>query len=291
MKYTFLLPLAALTTAFVIPDEEMSQQLVLEPETTATTFIEKLPTKDEIFSHIEEAFSEVVVTSKNVLDDAFAIAMDSGKKAKHQFQCMKSMTAFDAQAWLNSADEEQSLRPSGGGHHPPHKGPGHGHHGHHGHHKHRSNLTVYQLIAKSKYTTKLAEVISEDEELVKVLNSTNANYTVFAPTDAAFKKIHKHHKKPSKELIKKVLLYHVSPEFYPAGRVLVSHTIPSLLKEKSLGDEPQRLRLGLGLNGLNVNFFSRIIAVNIVSRGLTRAMSSWLTLTCSVWLERCHSWR
>lgn len=97
------------------------------------------------------------------------------------------------------------------------------------------------------------------------MNGTAANYTVFAPTDKAFEKIPKHHHKSSKELIKKVLSYHVSADFYPAGRVLVTHTIPTIVSEESLGGEPQRLRVGLGLKGLAVNFYSRIIAINIVS--------------------------
>jgi uncharacterized surface protein with fasciclin (FAS1) repeats len=141
--------------------------------------------------------------------------------------------------------------------HPPH------HPGHHRPHKHH-NLTVYQLIAGSKYTTKLAKLINEYPDLVETLNGTAANYTVFAPTDKAFEKIPEGHKKPSKELIKKVLAYHVSPNFYPAGRILVTHTIPTALGEDALGGEPQRLRVGLGFKGLAVNFYSRVIAVDIV---------------------------
>jgi len=60
-----------------------------------------------------------------------------------------------------------------------------------------------------------------------------------------------------------VLGYHVSPEFYPAGRVLVTHTVPTIYGEDRIGGRPQRLRLGLGLRGLAVNFYARIIAVNI----------------------------
>jgi len=111
---------------------------------------------------------------------------------------------------------------------------------------------------------------------VEILNGTAANYTLFAPTDKAFEKIPKGHKKPSKELIKKVLAYHLSPEFYPAGRVLVSHTIPTSLGEDQLGGEPQRLRVGLGLfKGLSINFYSKIIAVNIFgSNGVIHGVDS-----------------
>ncbi|OJD31965.1 fasciclin domain family protein [Diplodia corticola] len=154
-------------------------------------------------------------------------------------------------------------------HGPPHDGPPHDKPPHKGrpHHPphHKPNQTVYELIANSKYTTKLAKLINDDDELVKLLNGTSANFTVFAPTDKAFDKIPKHGKEPTKEFIKKVLLYHVSPEFYPAGRVLHTHTIPTLYKEPALGgdDFAQRLSVNIGFKGLTLNFYSRIIAINI----------------------------
>ena len=91
--------------------------------------------------------------------------------------------------------------------------------------------------------------------------------SVFAPTDKAFEKIPEHAPKPSKEQLKAVLMYHVSPEFYPAGRVLVTRTIPTVYSvPETLGIGPQRLSTNIGLKGLTVNFYSRIIAINIVSR-------------------------
>lgn len=72
--------------------------------------------------------------------------------------------------------------------------------------------------------------------------------------------------KPSKEFLKALLSYHVSPDFYPAGRILVSRTLPSLLKSPSLGKKPlpQRLSTQIGFKGLTVNYYSRIVAVDIV---------------------------
>ncbi|KAI9842398.1 MAG: hypothetical protein M1838_003150 [Thelocarpon superellum] len=263
MKAALLLPLAALATAFVIPDEQVLSQLEIETQQPTYSILEEVPSKDELRKKVESTIADVVSRSKNVLDHAFEAVVEAGQHAKDRFQCMESMTAFDPQAWLESSVEnnpfsgidEEWDHP----HKRPHKGPHKGHRKPH----HKTNLTVYQLIAESKYTTKLAALINEDEDLVKILNGTEANYTVFAPIDKAFEKLPHHHHKPSKELIKKVLLYHVSPDFYPAGRVLISHTIPSAVKEATLGDQPQRLRLGLNLKGLTVNFFSRIIAVNI----------------------------
>jgi uncharacterized surface protein with fasciclin (FAS1) repeats len=112
---------------------------------------------------------------------------------------------------------------------------------------------------------------------VKLLNGTKANYTVFAPTDEAFEKIPEHHKKPSKEALKSVLLYHVSDDFYPAGRVLHSYTIPTLYEpEKNLGHK-QRLTVRVTLKGPAINFYSRLVAVNIFgTNGVVHGVDSLL---------------
>ena len=260
--FNILLPLAAITTAFVIPDEELTNQIVLQSQEESQTFFDRLQGNvEEVWSGVEDSFKDAVAFSENAFDNAINAATDAATQAKNTFECHTSMTAFDAQGWLDSAvetveDFDLFDRPHKRPHKKPHRRP------HHGHHK--SNKTVYELIAGSKYTTKLAKLINEYPDLVDLLNGTAANYTVFAPTDKAFEKIPKGHKKPSKELIKKVLAYHVSPDFYPAGRILVSHTIPTALGEDALGGEPQRLRVSLGLKGLAVNFYSKVVAVNIV---------------------------
>ncbi len=252
MKLTSILPLAALTTAFVIPDEQVMSEIAIESHRTSNSIFDKLPTKDQLISEVENSFSKVVHVSKNVIDSAIESATETGHGITQKIE----ETAFDTKSWLES--EANSLD-GGHGHHGDHE-----HHGHKGHH-HKPNMTVYQLIAESKYTTKLAALINEYEDLVTLLNGTTANYTVFAPTDKAFEKIPDHAPKPSKEDLKKVLLYHVSADFYPAGRVLVTHTIPTTLVGENLAGEMQRLSTNIGLRGLTVNFYSRIIAINIVS--------------------------
>lgn len=62
----------------------------------------------------------------------------------------------------------------------------------------------------------------EKAGLVDVL-SGDTNYTVFAPTNAAFKKVPKktlNALASDKEMLKKVLLYHVLPGKVPASKVL-----------------------------------------------------------------------
>lgn len=245
MKLVQILPLAALSAAFVIPDEIVMSQVAIESHQTSDSVFDTLPTKNQIINQVENVFSQAAKQSKNALDQAIEFAGQTG----HEVSRKLGDTAFDTKSWLES--EYNSFN-------------GHGGHGH-GHHGPKPNLTVYELIAKSKYTTKLASLINEYRDLVELLNGTAANYTVFAPIDKAFEKIPEGAPKPSKEELKDILLYHVSSEFYPAGRVLVTHTIPSSYAESALGGELQRLSTNIGIKGLTVNFYSRIIAIDIVS--------------------------
>lgn len=262
MKFTItnLLPLAAiLSVAFIIPDQEVMSQIAIEG--SRKPVFEKQPTKDQVITELKSAVEKITEPSKNAIDQAVELAADPS----HQFGQKIGPEGFDAEAWLepeyNNNDQDHRGPPWRGPRHgPPHHGPPH--HGHHGHGHAKPNLTIYQLISKSEYTTKLASIIDEYPDIVTLLNGTNTNYTFFAPIDRAFEHIPKD---ASKEDIKKFLLYHVSPDFYPAGRVLVSHTIPTAHSEETLGNQPQRLSLNIGLRGLTVNFYSRIIATNIVS--------------------------
>ncbi|KAF2863308.1 FAS1 domain-containing protein [Piedraia hortae CBS 480.64] len=163
-------------------------------------------------------------------------------------------------------------------HGPPHHGPPHHCPGHHG----TSNLTVYQLIDKSKYTTKLAKLINEHDDIVEMLNSTKAKYTVFAPTDQALKHIpcdgdHE----PSKEQLKDLLLYHALDGLYTAKRIFFTHTAPILLQSTRLSSkkEPQRVSFQLTLRGLSVNFKTRITHPNIMAvNGVIHAIDRPLML-------------
>ena len=238
MRFSHVLPLAALTTAFVIPDKVVMSQVAIESHQSSKSLLDHLPSKHELLNKVENTFLEVVKSSKNAIDEAVDLASKTAEKVSHTFE----EASHDTNAWLNSASTTLS---------------GHGKHG-------PPNMTVYQLISESKYTTKLAALINEYDDLVQLLNGTAANYTLFAPIDSAFEKVPDDAPKPSKELLKKVLTYHVSSDYYPAGRVLVTHTVPTLLEGELLGGEQQRLSTNIGLRGLTVNFYSRIIAVDIV---------------------------
>ncbi|KAK4508007.1 hypothetical protein PRZ48_001742 [Zasmidium cellare] len=265
MKFTIVLPLAALTTAFVLPDEQVLGGLAIEDHHEQTSVVDSWleaaeSTKNDALSSLKGHIQEVTESSKktwnkvhchakSVLDDAF----DKAGDAADIFGDRMSEAAADVESWV---EENKDIDVFGGRH---------GRRPHHPPHHHKPNETVYQLIAGSKYTTKLAKLISEYDDLVEALNSTKANYTIFAPTDKAFEKIPEKAPKPSKEQLKAILSYHVLPGFYPAGRVLSTHTAPTLLKAEHLSDEeePQRVTFKLSLRGLTVNFYSRIVAINI----------------------------
>ncbi|KAF5586587.1 oxidoreductase [Fusarium subglutinans] len=135
--------------------------------------------------------------------------------------------------------------------------------------------TTYELIAKSNYTKKFFKLVQKHEKFGKLLNSTDANYTLFVPTDEAFEHIPHHHKdKPSDEFVEAVLNYHLGIGEYPASRILFTHTIPTTLKEPLLGDKPQRLRTSVGLSGVRVNLYSKVIAVNFKTKnGIIHAVN------------------
>ncbi|ROT35069.1 FAS1 domain-containing protein [Sodiomyces alkalinus F11] len=135
--------------------------------------------------------------------------------------------------------------------------------GHHHHHHKTSNLTIYQLIKASDHTKKFAALVDEHDSVVQLLNSTKANYTLFVPVDAAFERIPDHGKKPSRDFVDALLRYHIGVGLYPAPRLLVTHTLPTALDEAWLDDEPQRLRTRVGLFGVTVNFYNKVIKADI----------------------------
>lgn len=125
--------------------------------------------------------------------------------------------------------------------------------------------TVYQIIKESEHTTKFASIIDHHPDIVELLNSTGSvNHTVFAPIDEAFEHIPKD-EKPSKEFVESLLKYHVAVGNYTTHKLITSNTIPTALHESFLGGEPQRLRSSLGLSGITLNYYSKVVAVNIVS--------------------------
>lgn len=158
-------------------------------------------------------------------------------------------------------------------HHPPvHGRPSHGRFNCPSHHEPiYTDKTIYELLSESKYTTKVFEIVKNDEELSKLFKNTKSNITVFVPTDKAFENIPPHHRPNTtdlpKEFLRNAVLYHTSPDFYDTKKLFFSKTIPSGLE--SAGDigkgNHQRLRIShFPFTGMRVNMLSKIVAGNIV---------------------------
>jgi len=248
MRYTNLLPLAAaVATAIVIPDDATARQLSLETEKP----VEKTTSGwwDTLRSTAEDTLDAIDEGTHKLLDD---------------------LSEIDILGSLLETDETDDIFSTSK---PKH---GHGRHGRHGHHG-ATNLTVYQAIQASNYTKKFAALVNDFPDMIDLLNSTKANVTVFIPIDKAFEKIPEHHGKPPKEFIQKVIEYHILPDYYPAGRVLARHTLSTALKSEALGGRPQRLRCSVGLFGLRMNFYSKVIMANLVAKnGMMHGVDSIL---------------
>ncbi|KAH7123015.1 FAS1 domain-containing protein [Dactylonectria macrodidyma] len=130
----------------------------------------------------------------------------------------------------------------------------------------QSNYTIYELLHKSNYTKEFYKLVKHHANVTKLLNDSDASYTLFVPIDKAFEHIPEDHKKPSDEFVEDLLNYHVGLGEYPAGRILTTHTVPTALKEEQLGGKPQRLRTSVGLSGVRVNVYSKVVAVNIKAK-------------------------
>jgi len=308
MKISRILPFATLGSALILPSEQVFNDLAIEDHHSSDWARKVNAVEDDFVSEVEELIEEGSKQAKSawerITDSSKALLHSAWESASEHIEAIEEQTqtaSREFEDWLQSSGSFEQFvdREDGPPHHgPPHHGPPPPHHPpgrephhpppHHGprppHHKKphcpkhgTANYTIYQLIAGSNYTTKLAKLINEYPDLVETLNSTKANFTVFAPTDKAFEKIPEHAHKPSKELLLKVLQYHVLPEAYPAFRVLNTHTAPTLLVAEHLaaGPQPQRVAFKLGLRGLTVNWRSRIIAVNIfASNGVIHGVDS-----------------
>lgn len=246
MKFLQLLLLVTLTAGFVIPDEKVLAGLV-KRHCKAKGWLERLSGKEQVGSVFENTFRHADEVSDKALDETFAYIDDKTRLVREDLEGSKhaitSRLEQDVEPDGEGFEEFDGLR-------------------HHDSDSPRPHKTIYELISSLNPTTKLAKLIEEDNDLVALLNSTKGNYTLFAPSDTAFRKIPKYYWDPSKDT-KRVLLHHITPGSYTAGQVLLSKTVPTLLKEASLGDQPQRISARLRLSGIFLDSYSRIEIVNI----------------------------
>lgn len=124
--------------------------------------------------------------------------------------------------------------------------------------------TIYQLISECPEASKFAALIDEHDDLVKLLNSTEGDHTLFLPSNEAFDHL-PFKDRPSEEWIRDALQYHIANGTHTAHDLVRTQTVPTVLKEGWLGGKSQRLRSSLTLKGLHINFLSKVVGPNAVS--------------------------
>lgn len=245
MKLTLTLSLASAVTGFVIPTEELLSawpgKTSKLPEWKAGDHASKL---DGLFDKLGDELPYALETAHNI-----------------HTQGDHSVVDF-LEFGMNGARQGNWLSPQQRGDH------------HHG----TPNRTIYQLISENEHSTEFAKLVSKFDDVVECLNSTSADYTVFVPANRAFEKF-KHAPTPPDEYLKKLISYHVSPDFSPVRTVFLSRTIRTFLKEKELGSNHARISTQFGLHGLTINFIGHIIKSDIVSEILTCSfLNKWYPL-------------
>jgi uncharacterized surface protein with fasciclin (FAS1) repeats len=257
--------LAATAAALVTPNEAKKHQISLGNQNKATNqnavqaWWDELPDASSLLSPVQDRITKSI--QRSTLDSILAL--------------------------VENDDEEEEDHP-----HPQPPHDGHGHHG-------DSDKTIYELIKESKHTTKFAKLVDEYDEIKKLLDDTEHNYTLFVPTDRAFERIphhrHGHHgddddddkhdHKRCKEFVLSLLKYHIAPGLYPGSRIRSSHTLPTLLHPSALStkshddNHPQRIRAFTTplLHFTRLNFHARLIPANRPARnGLIHALDAIL---------------
>lgn len=138
MRLTQVLPLAALSTAFVLPPQEVIENIQIEENHRGNGWYqEAVKEKDEVVSSIKEHYSDIKQASHDIWEQAFESASNSAEWAQGKVHDASS----GIESWLETEADDFSafFDEQDGPHHPPHDGDGHHgppHHGppHHGPH-------------------------------------------------------------------------------------------------------------------------------------------------------------
>lgn len=124
MKLSYVLPLAALSTAFVLPPQEVIEDVQIEETHRGNGWYQDaVREKEEVFSGIKKQFSDLEQASQGVWDTAFERASESVDWAQEKVLD----TSSGIESWLRNEAEEYHpfFEDHDGPKHPPHDGDGH----------------------------------------------------------------------------------------------------------------------------------------------------------------------
>ncbi|EEP79649.1 predicted protein [Uncinocarpus reesii 1704] len=253
MKCTLLISAAACTAAgFIVPGQNYMKPFIDSVPPTAS---ERVPDNGDAENNIVSFTSFTEEISDNV--ELSSISALHHPQLQHQ-----AGPEDDTQSYVDGLDYENwglgnpSLF------------------GHHGHCEH-PDKTTYQLMSSKKETSLFANIISQFEDIVDLLNSTEKNHTVLAPRTQSLEKVVNCH--PPKEYVKKFVQYHILEEPKTLSGIFHTRTIPTLLEQDELGDHAQRISTQFGVTGLTINYISRIVKPNLCAKnGFVQVLDHFL---------------
>ncbi|KAJ5082685.1 hypothetical protein N7532_011728 [Penicillium argentinense] len=137
-----------------------------------------------------------------------------------------------------------------------------------------AGLEMAELINESRKTFRLAELLKNHDDLVTLLNSSEGNYTLLAPTNSAIDRLLDRRHQPS--FINELLQYHILPKRLDFRRVKNQQTLPTALNETSLGKNmPQRIVASRHQRQVVLNGASEVIAGDIIgSNGILHQINT-----------------
>ncbi|TQN73174.1 Aurofusarin biosynthesis cluster protein S [Colletotrichum shisoi] len=121
-----------------------------------------------------------------------------------------------------------------------------------------TNMSVIDIIRQSDRATYFSKLLESYDKLRRVLEDESREFTVFVPTDEAFRALEGFERSRG-ALMGEILEYHVVEGRHTADELGRAGTLATVLEEGELGGRRQRLRIGVGLLGLEVNFYGRVV--------------------------------
>lgn len=247
MKAILLLPAAYLAAGFVIPGQDSIESLIGFSFDTHHAISESLFNEHEEEPAPSASYTEELANNLEIVSELALYPPQTPHPSYPEgFVKQTGDNDFD----LDSNTDDLRTR-------------GHCHHG-------NRNKTTYQLLTSGKKTSLFGKLISEFDDIVNLLNSTDKSHTVLVPRDKVLKRAMHHH--VPKEYVKKFIEYHILAEPKTARDIYHSRTIRTVLEQDELGDHDQRISTQFGITGLTINYISHIVMANLVS--FTRSPSA-----------------
>ncbi|GKT62645.1 fasciclin domain family protein [Colletotrichum tofieldiae] len=264
MKPRHLLPFAAAAaSAAALPEDATRPQTPMKigGEGARSLMWEVLPTRDDILTTIDGAVDYI---GEAVLNTAGA-ATRSGRRVMGHYSGSEVTKSETTAGHLQYAHDASRPGEKGGI-------------------DQSTNMSAIEIIQQSNQATYFAHLLKSYNKLQDMLDDAKKDFTVFVPTDEAFRKLEGFEKSEG-ALLGEILEYHVLEGRHPASKLRESRTLPTVLEERELGGRRQRLRIAEGRSGIEVNFYGRVVDAESVSNMLSSIVTDEANTDSSVQKE------